>query len=122
VIPDANDNLYHSRDYRFLNVGPWTHIGIMQMAESPEKVNRKLFEHYVYCHAWGAAMALLEQPMDQEVDPVYPCGEGIKERLAVGDAAGAERFKNSLLAYLKARGNTEKLAEAQAMLNQIKAK
>ncbi len=77
VLPAVNvgNNLYESHIYGFLNVGPWTYVGVIQSAKSPEEQNRRLYNHYLYANrAWLGALALLDQPMDEEPDAMLLAG------------------------------------------------
>jgi hypothetical protein len=62
------DNIYEQHNYDFLNVGDWTHVGILQSTKSSEEANRLLFEHYCHSMAWGGAFALQNKPMDQPIN------------------------------------------------------
>ncbi|MFT5699878.1 MAG: WD40 repeat protein [Desulforhopalus sp.] len=69
VIPATPlSNLYGSKDFGFLNVGAWTHVGVLQSAKTLEEQNRRLYNHYLYSNGALGALALLDQPMDEKPD------------------------------------------------------
>ena len=95
------DYLYQKHTNGFFNVGRWTHVGVLQSAKSPEEANRLLYEYYCRNQVWNGAFALLEQPMDQRVEPQLWSEIGASISKERGDYPGAVRYQGRWVSHLK---------------------
>ena len=100
LVHASVDYLYQKHTNGFFNVGRWTHVGVLQSAKSPEEANRLLYEHYCRNQAWNGAFALLEQPMDQRVEPRLWSVIGVTISCARGDYLGAAKYQTRWVWHL----------------------
>ena len=108
VTVTALNNLYESKVYGFLNVGPWTHVGVLQLDNNPEGQNQRLYNHYLYANqAWLGALALLDQPMDKEPDATLLAGHAAELMSQDGQQGRARIFFDRLRATKWGRQHLE---------------
>jgi hypothetical protein len=57
----TTDNLYQSFETPYLNVSPFSHIGILRSGGSPAEITRKLFWQYYHATNWQSALVMLRE-------------------------------------------------------------
>jgi len=57
----TTDNLYKSRVFEYMNVSPFSHIGMLRRNLPPPELEKRLFWHSLDAHNWDSVMVLYEQ-------------------------------------------------------------